>query len=1023
MKFVSGRIINRMTKKLRLIFLFIFTGLFTGAMMWSQAASAVVSVGFAPGVEASPTGLTAGQINALKSTTFNTLVLFSITIETNGDFYYGGGGGTNIQLCTGGTYVGPANWGTLLSQCKSAPSSINRIEMCIGGWEDQSFLNIKNIIATNGSGSSSILYMNLSALKNALGLTAMDYDDEYEYDSASAILFGKMCGTLGMKVTLCPYTNPSYWQAVKSGLGITVDYVYLQCYSGGQGNDPGTWNSYFGSSVPVLPGDWDQNGSISFLNQIQVGANEGCVGGWYWPSSANGTAATYQLELYGDLINAAFSTNIYWQGGNSDFNVGTSWVGSLVPGPGTNAINDSGSNNLIQINPSDPFWSPNGLWAGDETNATGAYIQNGSAVNATNTGNWLRLGDCPGAVGYYTLNSGILNLSNNLVDVGESGTGILNLNGGSAYLGNLVVGVNSGGAGTVTFSNSLLNVLEIVGGNNSATSILNLNGGTVQASANNTSFMNGLTTADIEAGGVTFDSQNYNIAISQALSAGSSGGGLTKIGSGNLTLTGYNTFTGPTVVNAGMLTINGANNTSSVLSDTASLTINNGATVSVIANNSLFGYGSYVVPITINAGGALTISNSSTAHIKGLIYLNGGTLASFDTGLGGNGTWNLDQGSVTVNGPATSTISALNVLLASPTTFNVSSGATNGIGLSVPGYFYGGALVKSGAGTMVLSGTNTYTGGTLISGGTLQLGDGINRNGVISGNITNNGTLVFANPNVETYGNVVSGSGSLVKTGSGTLTLSTASTYTGSTTISSGTLALTLFAQFGESSLISVMAGTVLDASGSRSQTVTVGSGQILKGSGSVNGKLNAVSGSIVNPGDNIGTLTVQNGITLGGQLTMELNRTNQQNCDQLASVSGTIVGGGTLTVTNLGPPLQLGDTFQLFNQHVNGFTTINLPNVSPYGWANNLAVNGTIEVAPALMNPTNITTQVTGNNLELSWPLDHTGWQLQVQTNQLAVGLGTNWSTISASTTTNQITFPIYLQNGCVFFRLMYTP
>src|SRR5712664_360545 len=77
-------------------------------------ASASLVVNFAPGVEASPTGLIPAQIAGLQTSNFNSLVLFSITIGPNGNFYYGGGGGPNILLCTNGTYVGPSNWGSLL---------------------------------------------------------------------------------------------------------------------------------------------------------------------------------------------------------------------------------------------------------------------------------------------------------------------------------------------------------------------------------------------------------------------------------------------------------------------------------------------------------------------------------------------------------------------------------------------------------------------------------------------------------------------------------------------------------------------------------------------------------------------------------------------------------------------------------------------------------------------------------------------------------------------------------------------
>lgn len=67
----------------------------------------------------------------------------------------------------------------------------------------------------------------------------------------------------------------------------------------------------------------------------------------------------------------------------------------------------------------------------------------------------------------------------------------------------------------------------------------------------------------------------------------------------------------------------------------------------------------------------------------------------------------------------------------------------------------------------------------------------------------------------------------------------------------------------------------------------------------------------------------------------------------------------------------------------------------------------------------TNITVSVSGGNLLLSWPADHTGWTLQVQTNSLSGGLGTNWVDVPGSTLTNAVSIPISTANGAVFYRL----
>jgi hypothetical protein len=70
---------------------------------------------------------------------------------------------------------------------------------------------------------------------------------------------------------------------------------------------------------------------------------------------------------------------------------------------------------------------------------------------------------------------------------------------------------------------------------------------------------------------------------------------------------------------------------------------------------------------------------------------------------------------------------------------------------------------------------------------------------------------------------------------------------------------------------------------------------------------------------------------------------------------------------------------------------------------------------APVAIGATNAPGQ-----LRIFWPADHTGWQLQSQTNSLGVGLGTNWSNISSSTQTNQMLMQLNATNGAVFYRLV---
>ncbi len=551
--------------------------------------------------------------------------------------------------------------------------------------------------------------------------------------------------------------------------------------------------------------------------------------------------------------------------------------------------------------------------------------------------------------------------------------------------------------------------------------------------------------------GGMFDPQSFGGFTVSAAIGGT--GGLTVASDndtfgGTLILAGNNTYTGGTVINGPdtlMLT-----NLSTLGSANGSLTFNNNGNGLAIPHTAystanygflnlngtsldvgnLTGNGGEILNTTTGGGTAvLTVGNGNNG---GGIFR--GMIIDHITGSGLIAVTKMGTGTITLSGTNSFTGGTLIVggalQMGDGTSANgaVIGGITNNAELAFANPFDqnysntisgSGVVMKTGSGTLTFSGTNTYTGGTTISGGTLQLGNGMSRNGVVTNNIVNNGTLVFANPLDQSYSNIVSGLGALVKLGAGKLTLSQVHSYTGNTAIGSGTLALVSFGSLSSSALIAISNGAALDVSGRVGQTLTISSGQALTGGGSILGKLNAVAGSIVNPGDGMGTLIVQSNITLGGTLVMELNRTNVQNSDELISSVGVIAAGGTLTVTNLGPGLQPGDVFRLFNVPVSGFTAINLPDAAPYGWANNLAVNGTINVAVASTIATNLAVQVANGTLTLSWPADHTGWQLQCQTNLLT---GTNWVDVSASTTTNQVAIPLSA-NGSVFFRLIYIP
>jgi hypothetical protein len=79
------------------------------------------------------------------------------------------------------------------------------------------------------------------------------------------------------------------------------------------------------------------------------------------------------------------------------------------------------------------------------------------------------------------------------------------------------------------------------------------------------------------------------------------------------------------------------------------------------------------------------------------------------------------------------------------------------------------------------------------------------------------------------------------------------------------------------------------------------------------------------------------------------------------------------------------------------------------------------VSARPVSSVPANLLFNLSGGQLQFSWPATHTGWRLETQTNSISTGLGSDWFTVGGSTQTNQMTFPIGAGNGSVFFRLGY--
>jgi autotransporter-associated beta strand protein len=245
---------------------------------------------------------------------------------------------------------------------------------------------------------------------------------------------------------------------------------------------------------------------------------------------------------------------------------------------------------------------------------------------------------------------------------------------------------------------------------------------------------------------------------------------------------------------------------------------------------------------------------------------------------------------------------------------------------------------------------------------------------------------------------------SIVKTNSGTWTLSGANEYTGSTTVNGGVL---------------LVNGSIAGGG------ATVNSGT-LGGSGTINGNVAVNAAGTLSPGNSIGTMTIFGNLSLAGTNVMELNKSGVTlTSDKIQGVSH-LSFGGVLQLQITGDPLTTTDSFLLYSAGLrDGLFTSIIPTTPGTGLAwntNTLAADGILRIANGVSTVrTNITMISSGGSLDLSWPQDHTGWRLQAQTNPITVGLHSNWFDVPGSTTTNHMIIPISPTNGSVFFRIIY--
>ena len=590
----------------------------------------------------------------------------------------------------------------------------------------------------------------------------------------------------------------------------------------------------------------------------------------------------------------------------------------------------------------------------------------------------------------------------------SAGTLSANNNGGQ-FASSLIVGGASGAAGDVKVSGGIFSIKEQLGlgAGNGGSAAFELSGGTATIGSYLVVGFNNDDGVFNQSGGTLAFNNNL-----MTVAAGGSGAVSTVNLSGgtfnSVATTGYSTTIGGVFVGE---------------TGTATLNVSGGATA------NLTGWGLRIAQDsgasgTVNLLGG-TVSTVSVSQGGGTAQLNfnGGTLkaraasASFFAGLGSAYIY---AGGATINDGGYA-ITVGQSLLA-PAGYGVSSIAVSGGGAG----YIAPPVVKisggAGAGATASAQINPATG-AITNIFVTNPGSGYASSDSLTVTLLGGGG---SGASVSTPVLAVNQGGGLTKSGTGTLTLTNACTYTGATVISGGKLALSSSGAIAASSSIMVNIGATFDVSGVSGYTL--GAAQVLQGIGLVNGAV-TVNGALAPGTGAIGTLTLNNAPTLNGTALLKINRNGGsfQN-DQIKLASGTLTGGGTLTVTNIGAALQAGDTFQIFSapSYGGGFAATNLPALgNNLYWTNTIASNGRIAVANTVsLVPTNLLWSMSGTNLVLSWPSDHTGWRLLVQTNHLSMGVSLNtndWTAVANATATNSLAVPLDNTLPTEFYRLVY--
>jgi autotransporter-associated beta strand protein len=693
----------------------------------------------------------------------------------------------------------------------------------------------------------------LAALTGNSAATTVDLGATLDVNDKSLTitnLLGAGSVTLGTNATTALTANAGAFMGAIKGAGQlnkstagTLELTGANTYTGGttinggtlQIGDGGTNGSIAGNVTDNASLVFDRGDSLIFAGNITGGGSLTKNGAGTLTLTGTGSNYSNGTTINGGVL--GFSNSKAVGIGPINLGIGTELRSTATATLANQVIFAQGGTSIISAAAGKTL-TLGSLQLGDSTPANavfGSAGNTGTVVIGPATGNFGANPASTVEVAFGTLRNGgtvgqnlaafIANIAQITVDSGAT----FDTNGQNLTLARLQ------GAGSVTLGNNAATLLTVNAGifggaisgagglNKSTADTLELTGantytGGTTIGVGALQIGNGGTTGSIV--GIVTDNADLVFKRSNALTfAGkiSGTGVLTQAGAGVLTLTGVNSYSGGTSINAGTVSVN---NPSAV--GTGNVVLNNGG--GLLATSSL----TLANSVSVNAGetGVLSAAPSTTVTVNALsnlgnfIFGGAGRTGIITFGPFGSGFTTSNTATVEVAaGTVRNTSGALGYFTSTAASTTIDAGATldihdsgvfvanlQGAGtvtlgtnaatnlIPLAGNFSGvisgaGQVTKFSPGALVLAGANTYTGGTTIAGGTLQIGNGGTTGSIVS-NVIDNTALIFDRNNALTFGGIISGPGTVTQVGSGTLTLTGANTYTGGTTISTGAIGI-----------------------------------------------------------------------------------------------------------------------------------------------------------------------------------------------------------------------------------------